>query len=149
VEADARCLAHLGLISRVFPEAEVVLVERDPVDAGLSWWAAAPGPGSPRSPFEAGQLVRLAQELGAEWTRSLPLRIRRIRYEGLVACPDRVLGGLFRDLGLSFRSVARLGEARGGGPPAGAKPLGGESVGRWTSLPRLAQEIARGVRDWR
>lgn len=97
-------LAAVGLIARLFPDAKIVLVRRDPVETCLSIW---------RQEFpKHWQFVHRLEDLGAfyaqharlaaHWERVLPGRIAPIRYEEFAADFDNAAPALVRACGLEW-----------------------------------------------
>lgn len=96
---------HLGLISKLFSNARIVLCRRDPLDTALSLWMQ--NFAHPRNDY-AYEMESLAWMFGfcrrlmAWWEKVLPGKILTVDYEALVARPEHVLEGLVKDLGLDW-----------------------------------------------
>jgi tetratricopeptide (TPR) repeat protein len=97
-------LAAVGLIARLFPDAKIVLVRRDPVETCLSTW---------RQEFpKHWQFLHRLEDLGAfyaehsrlaaHWERVLPGRIVPIRYEEFAADFENAAPALVRACGLDW-----------------------------------------------
>ena len=97
-------LAAVGLIARLFPDAAIVLVRRDPVETCLSIW---------RQEFSKyWQFVHRLEDLGtfygqharlaAHWERTLPGRVIPVRYEEFAADFANAAPALVRAVGLDW-----------------------------------------------
>ncbi len=95
---------HLGLAAQLFPGARVVHCVRDPLDAGFSCFTRnfhashdyATNLGS------IGVFIRTHEQLMRHWKAALPLPIHELRYEDLVANPERVSRELIEFCGLDW-----------------------------------------------
>lgn len=82
-----RNLEAVGLIDRLFPDAPILLVRRDPVESCLSLyrqefardWAFA------HDLTDLGRACALNARLAAHWTQALPGRLIEVQYETLAA----------------------------------------------------------------
>jgi len=134
-------MEHLGLLDRAFPGARYVHIVRDGRDAGLSFLAMRRRPrfnwARPRSlaAFAAAwrQEVQAARRFGA--TRAAG-RYLELRYEDLVAEPDRRLRDVCEFLDLAYEP-AMLEYHRDADPA------------QLQDHPRLAAPPTRDVRRWR
>jgi Sulfotransferase family len=135
-------MRHLGLLDRLFPDAEYVHLIRDGRDAAVSFLAMPEG-------ISAGAWAkpRSVAEFGCEWRREVtaarrlgarvgPARYHELRYEALVEDPERELRRICAFAGLSFDSGMLEGA---GESPSAAKP----------HQQRLKQAPTGRVRDWR
>jgi tetratricopeptide (TPR) repeat protein len=97
-------LAAVGLIARLFPDAKIVLVRRDPLETCLSIW---------RQEFpkhwqfvhrfaDLGAFYAQHARLAAHWERVLPGRIVPIRYEEFAGDFDTAAPALVRACGLEW-----------------------------------------------
>jgi hypothetical protein len=135
-------MRHLSLLDRLFPDARYVHLIRDGREAAISFLEMPAGtytrtwahPGSPgefaclwRTEVEAAR--RLGGKLG-------PARYHELRYEDLVADPERTVSSVCRFAGLPF-SASMLEYTRE--IDVSAKP----------HQQRLLQPPTAGVRDWR
>ncbi len=134
-------LRHLGLVDRLFPDAQYVQLIRDGRDAALAFLDMPEGVvtrtwAHPRSPAgfacEWRTEVRRARELGR---RIGPLRYHEVRYEDLVSDTEGVVRSICEFALLPFES--RMLEFAGA-VDVSAKP----------HHQRLLQPPTRGVRDW-
>ena len=87
--------AHIGLIHRVFPEAQLVFVVRHPCDVCLSCFMNNFELNSGTCHFtrleSAVALYRKMMELWLTYVETLPLRYQLLRYEDLVSQPETEL----------------------------------------------------------
>jgi hypothetical protein len=140
---------YLGHIARALPGARIVMLRRDPRDAGLSLF---------RQPFAAGfsyydftldlqdvaRYVAAYEGLVQHWRSVLPGRVLELRYESLVAEPEREIRRLLAHCRLEWApeclefeqnatpvATASAVQVRRGLSPAG--------VGRWR---RYERELA-------
>lgn len=135
-------MRHLGLLERLFPDAQYVHLIRDGRDAAVSFLAMPAGTSTrtwayPRSAAEFACLwrteVEAARALGA---RVGPSRYREVRYEDLVADPEGVVSAICAFAELPFE------------PTMLAYP-GAVDVSQKPHQQRLLQPPTSGVRDWR
>ncbi len=135
-------LRHLGLVDRLFPEAQYVHLIRDGRDAALAFLDMPEGVvtrtwAHPRSPAgfacEWRIEVRRARELGR---RIGPSRYHEARYEDLVADTHAVIRSICDFAGLPFE-------------PQMLEFAGAVDVSEKPHHQRLLQPPTRGVRDWR
>lgn len=107
----APCLVDKGLSNwifagaalRAFPDAKVVLIDRDPVETCLAcyrqWLVSKP------FTFDLDDMASRAEdyrELSAVWIRSFPQRVLKLGYEALVGDFESSVRALLEFLGLSF-----------------------------------------------
>jgi hypothetical protein len=135
-------MRHLGLIERLFPDAQYVHLIRDGRDAALAFLDMPEGVvtrtwAHPRSPAgfacEWRTEVLRARELGR---RLGPSRYLEIRYEDLVADTEAVVRSVCSFAGLPFE-------------PEMLDYTGVVDVSAKPHHQRLLQPPTRGVRDWR
>lgn len=135
-------MRHLGLIERLFPDAQYVHLIRDGRDAALAFLDMPEGVvtrtwAHPRSPAgfacEWKTEVLRARALGH---RVGPSRYLEIRYEGLVADTEPVVRSVCNFAGLPFE-------------PEMLEYAGAVDVSEKPHHQRLLQPPTRGVRDWR
>jgi len=152
----------LPLISRLFPEAKIVFVERDPRDVVLSCFRRQFVIGS--STWEMLTLDGTARfydavmRLGAAYRATLDLNLRSQRHEDLIADFEGQTRALCGFIGLEWTaSIEKFAEAaalRSIATPSAAQIMRGlnaEGVGQWRRfraqlapvLPRLAPWIER------
>ena len=135
-------MRHLGLIDRLFPEAQYVHLIRDGRDAALAFLDMPEGVvtrtwAHPRSPAgfacEWRTEVRRARELGRRVGAS---RYHEVRYEDLVEDTEGVVRSICAFAELSFE-------------PAMLEFAGNVDVSAKPHHQRLLQPPTRGVRNWR
>lgn len=126
-------LMYVGLVARLFPRARIVFAIRHPADVCLSCLMQEFAPTDALASFtsvpETGELYARVM---AFWTRvsaDLPLPVHTVRYEELVADPERELKRLVGFLGLEW-------------DPGMLDP--GRTVGRYTATPSYRQ-VARAI----
>jgi hypothetical protein len=134
-------MQHLDLLERVFPHPQYVHIVRDGRDARLSFaamrrrprfnWARPRGLGDFACQWDLE--VRAARRLGSTVGRG---RYLEIRYEDLVAEPERALREVCAFVGLSYE-------------PEMLDYHHGLDASTLEDHPRLAQPPTAGVRDWR
>jgi tetratricopeptide (TPR) repeat protein len=129
---------YVPAIKRAFPEARLLHVERDPVDACFSQLRRLfPEHGMAiANVAELAEAYRDYRRMMAAWHARLPGAVLDVSYESLVEKPEMVLRVAFASLGLRFdRAVL------GGGPPLRTDRVGGaRAYEQW--LPEL-----RALRD--
>jgi len=83
---------NVGLIARVFPEAPIIYLHRDPRDVALSIYSRPFPDGHPYAcDLEAlAHFQAQAARLHEHWQQTLPERILDVRYETLVGEPERL-----------------------------------------------------------
>lgn len=134
-------MQHLGLLDRVFPDAQYVHIVRDGRDACLSFLAMTRKPrfnlGRPRRLAEFACAWRLeiegAQRFGERVGSG---RYLELRYEDLVAEPEKRLREVCAFLGLEFE-------------PGMLEYYRDVDPARLGDHPRLAEPPRRDVRSWR
>jgi len=135
-------MRHVGLIERLFPDAQYVHLIRDGRDAALAFLDMPEGVvtrtwAHPRSPAgfacEWRTEVRRARELGRRLGRS---RYAEVRYEDLVADTTGVIKSICEFAGLVFE-------------PEMLEYADAVDVSTKPHHQRLLQPPTRGVRDWR
>ena len=135
-------MRHLGLIDRLFPDAQYVHLIRDGRDAALAFLDMPEGVvtrtwAHPRSPAgfacEWRTEVRRARELGRRVGAS---RYHEVRYEDLVAHTEAVVRSICAYADLPFE-------------PAMLEFAGNVDVSAKPHHQRLLQPPTRGVREWR
>ena len=101
-----RNLEAVGLIMQLFPDARVVVLQRNPVETGLSifrqefskHWEFA------HRLADIGHYYGLCSRLIAHWERTLPGRVLTVQYEDLVADFERGAADIVRFCGLDWEA---------------------------------------------
>ena len=139
VDKNPLNLFNAGLIARALPNARILCMLRDPMDACFSNLKELfPGGGygySYRLPSLAAHWAQFRQ-LVAHWEATLPGRFMTVDYEALVADPARVAEGVLAFCGLAFEADC-IDITRNTSPSSTAsssqvrRPIHGGSVGAW------------------
>ena len=136
-------MTKLPLIDRLFPTAQVVLVERHPCDAVLSCFMANFLLNTAMRSFtELDEAARTYDAVFTNWSvarRLLPTASHTVRYERMVENLEAELRPLLAFLGLDWRdevldnqaSAARRGTVRTASYAQIGEPLYQRAVGRW------------------
>jgi len=136
-------MAKLPAIQRLFPAADVVLVERHPCDAVLSCFMANFSPNHAMQSYtrldEAARTYAAVFENFSRARELLPLRVHAVRYERMIADLESEMRPLLAFLGLAWRdevldnqaSAARRGAVRTASYAQIGQPLYQRAVGRW------------------
>ncbi len=129
---------HLGLISRLFPEARVVHARRDPVDTCLSCWMeplGGAGSGYASRLEDLGWYHRRLEAMVDHWREVTDLPILDVHYEQVVADQRAATESLLAHAGLAwndacleFHRVKRVEQTLSFDQVR--RPLYGGSVGR-------------------
>ena len=95
---------HLGLISRLFPAAQVVHIERDPLDtcSSIYFQLFTPQHAYACDLQRLGRYYRVYRDLMACWNEVLDIPLLNIRYERLVAEPEATIRSLVEFCGLPW-----------------------------------------------
>lgn len=136
-------MVKLPVIERLFPAADVVLVERHPCDAVLSCFMANFSPNHAMQSYtrldEAAKTYAAVFENFSRARALLPLRVHAVRYERMIADLEAEMRPLLAFLGLEWRdevldnqaSAARRGAVRTASYAQIGQPLYQRAVGRW------------------
>jgi tetratricopeptide (TPR) repeat protein len=141
---------HIGAIRAAFPRARLVCVRRDPRDVGLSCHFTLFQHEMPFPPdLEAfGRYARAHAALMDAWGRALPSEIwREVRYEALVADPEREARALRTFVGLDARPLdfaPRPREIRTASLAQAREAPHARSVGRWRRYEDYLGPLKRG-----
>lgn len=156
-------MVRATVIHRLFPNAKLVFVERDPRDVMLSCFFARFQPNKAMVNFlTLDSSARLYDRAAVAWSRaeaSLPLIVHRIRYERMIADLEGEMRALLAFLGVPWTPAVldnqRAAAARSHVATASyaqvGQPLYSRSVSRWRRyrhqlepiLPLLAPWVAR------
>lgn len=136
-------MAGMPIVSRLFPEAPVILVERHPCDAVLSCYMANfQLNDAMRSFADLEEAARTYDAVFTAWERAeqvLPLRVHRIRYERMVADLAGEMRPLLEFLGLPWdekvldnqAAAAGRGHVRTASYSQVQEPIYQRAAGRW------------------
>ena len=125
---------HLGLIELLFPQARVIHCVREPLDTCLSLYFL-PDCSHTETLAAVGESYSRYRRIMAHWRSRLALRMLTVRYEELVAEPERKVRELLEFCGLPWHDAC-LEFHRSGRHPRNfsyhqvRKPLYTRSVGR-------------------
>lgn len=94
----------VGLIARLFPDARVVWMRRDPLETGLSSYRQEFNKrwGFVHRLADIGHFYRLHEQVMERWMQRLPGRITEVRYETFAADFEREAPLLVRAVGLDW-----------------------------------------------
>lgn len=94
---------HVGLILKLFPDARIIDVRRDPVATGLAQFRKplGDGVGHAQSFASFARYYHAYADLMTHFDEIAPGRIHHVRYEGLVATPDAEIENLLGYCGLA------------------------------------------------
>jgi hypothetical protein len=147
VDKNPLNLANAGLIARALPQARILCLLRDPMDACFSNFKELfPGGGYGYS-YDLGDLAahwRRFRALVAHWQAVLPGRFMAVEYEALVADPAEVAARALEFCGVDFEPGC-VDITRNAAPVSTAsssqvrQPIHGGSVGAWR---RYAAQLA-------
>lgn len=123
---------HLGLISRLFPEARVIHCVRDPLDTCLSCYLTEPGIGHE---FAAdlttlGHFYRQYRRLMDHWKQTLDYSILEVSYEAMVEGMELHARQMLDFLGLPWNPQCVV-----------RQPIDSRSVERWRNYQKQLQPL--------
>ncbi|WP_162301428.1 tetratricopeptide repeat-containing sulfotransferase family protein [Cognatilysobacter segetis] len=130
-----------GFIARALPDARILCLRRQPMDAALSNFRQLFAPESPYHGYSFDLLDTGAHVIGFErlmafWHAALPGRVLDVPYEHLVADPEAWVRRMLEFCGLAWHpDCLDFSSADGAVPTASAaqvrEPLNDRSIGRW------------------
>jgi len=145
---------HLGLIALLFPAARVVHCQRDARDTCLSIYFQSFGPGHQYATDlrSLGLYYREYERLMAHWRGVVGLPIMQVRYEELVADPERTSRELIAFAGLDWDDrCLQFHQAERAVVTASydqvRRPIYTGSVGRWRSYERHLGPLLEALGD--
>lgn len=153
-------MVQLPAIQRLFPEAQVVLVERHPADAVLSCFMANFSPNfAMRSYTDLDEAARTYAAIFANFehaTALLPLRLHRVRYERMIGDLVGEMRQLLAFLDVEWRdavldnqaSAARRGAVRTASYAQIGQPLYNRAVGRWERYRKQLEPVLPLLQPW-
>jgi len=129
---------YLGAIRRALPDAKLLLVTRSPLDSCFAMYRTLFGDAYPFT-YDFEELARYYaafESLMAHWRGPFGIDLHEVRYEDLVAEPQRVGASFARHCGLEWRAQAiELENNAAVSLTASAaqirRPIYGTSSGRW------------------
>ncbi|MEE4304018.1 MAG: sulfotransferase [Wenzhouxiangella sp.] len=135
-----------GLISQLFPQARIIVCERDPRDVCLSIFSENFAADQAFS-TDLDDLVffyRRYRGLVEHWKRALPDRVRSVSYETLVDSPEATLRPLLEWIGMPWDDACLDFHTRTGDVATPSRwqvrqPIYRSSIGRWRNFrPHIA-----------
>ena len=148
---------HVGLICRMFPNASIISVRRDPRDVALSIYSRkfADGHAYATDLDNLAHYYWLSQQLMSYWQRLHPDRIIDIEYEQLVADPEAQTRSIAEFCGLEWRPECLEFHQRHDASYTFSElqvrePLNAKGIGRWRNystelVPFIDACVANGV----
>jgi len=148
---------HVGLICRMFPNASIIYVRRDPRDVALSIYSRkfVDGHAYATDLDNLAHYYRLSQQLMSYWQRLHPNRIIDIEYEQLVADPEAQTRSIAEFCGLEWRQGCLEFHQRHDASYTFSElqvrePLNAKGIGRWRNysvelMPFIDACVANGV----
>lgn len=140
---------NAGFIARALPQARILCLLRNPMDACFSNLKELFAKGSYTYSYDLRELaehyarfIRLVRH----WERSFPDRFRIIQYETLIESPEQVLGDAMRFCGLDF-ATEYADITRNAAPVSTAsraqvrQPLNRRGIGAWRRYERQLQPL--------
>ena len=139
---------HMGWIARAFPEARLILMQRDPRDVALSIYEAYfDDPGQNFAFTEDGIRTRLAlfEETKAAW-RARGIDCFDVAYEDLVSTPEATLRRIATHCGLPYdpamlKPEDNTGSIRTASNVQARREINRDSIARWERYPDLLPGI--------
>ena len=130
---------HLGAIVRMFPDAAILHMVRDPMDTGFACFRQLFSEGNQTlyDLADIGAEYRRYRGLMEHWEAALPGRVAEVRYESLAADPDRAIVTLVTEaasLGWDeacLRFFEREGAVRTASAAQVRRPVYATSLERW------------------
>jgi tetratricopeptide (TPR) repeat protein len=143
---------HLGLISRLFPEARIIHCRRDPMDTCLSCYFQSFGRGNFQT-FDLGHLglyFRQYERLMDHWRSVLDVPMLEINYEKHVADPEATCRRMLDFLDLEWDSnCLKFHESERVTKTASRdqvrQPIYTRSVGRWRNYESHLEPLTRAL----
>lgn len=141
--------AYLGWILRAFPNARLIVMDRDPRDVAASafrsYFNAEPMNFTFREDWLMQKMAAFEGQLEAWKARSVPMLC--VRYDALVSAPEETLAQITGYCGLAPIGVADLSQATGAIRTASfaqaRQPVNTASIGRWQKYRDLLPNICQ------
>ena len=153
-------MTHMPVIQRLFPAADIVLVERHPADAVLSCFMANFSPNfAMQSYTDLTEAAQTYAAVFANFSRArelLPLRVHEVRYERMIADLEGEMRPLLEFLGLPWReavldnqgSAAKRATVRTASYAQIGEPLYQRAVGRWERYTEHLEPVMPVLQPW-
>ena len=153
-------MTHMPVIHRLFPNADIVLVERHPADAVLSCFMANFSPNFAMQSYtdltEAARTYAAVFENFSRARELLPLRVHEVRYERMIADLEGEMRPLLEFLGLPWReavldnqgSAAKRATVRTASYAQIGEPLYQRAVGRWERYAEHLEPVMPVLQPW-
>tara|TARA_B100000678_G_C18225644_1_gene508765 strand:+ start:1629 stop:3482 length:1854 start_codon:yes stop_codon:yes gene_type:complete len=153
-------MTKIPLIHRIFPSAQIILMERHPYDAVLSCFIANFKLNHAMRSFTTLEEAALTYDsVFSTWEESiscLPVNVFKVRYESLVLDREKELRRLINWLRVDWNDDLMRHEkvARGRGRIKTAsyaqvtEPIYNRAVYRWTRYREMLEEVAPTLRPW-
>lgn len=153
-------MTHMPVIQRLFPKADIVLVERHPADAVLSCFMANFSPNFAMQSYtdleEAARTYAAVFENFSRARNLFPLRVHEVRYEQMIADLEGEMRPLLAFLGLAWRddvldnqtSAARRDTVRTASYAQIGEPLYTRAVGRWERYAHRLDPVMPVLQPW-
>lgn len=146
---------NAGFIARALPQARILCLLRNPMDACFSNLKELFAKGSYTYSYDLRELAEHYERfirLVRHWERALPDRFRVIHYEALVEDSEQVLGDAMRFCGLDF--VAEYADiTRNAAPVSTAsraqvrQPVNRRGIGAWRRYEQQLQPLRRRLEE--
>lgn len=148
---------RLGLIAKLFPDARVIHVRRNPLDTGLSnfFMRFHAGHGYSNHLDMIGAQFRIVTDSVATWRRTVDIDILDVRYEALVSEAEPEVRRLLDFIGLEFNDKCLRPHRGDRGVMTASQwqvrqPIYGHAVSRWRAYEKWLQPMiaALGGMGW-
>jgi hypothetical protein len=146
--------SHIGLIHLILPNAIVIDVRRQPMDACFSTYKQhfAEGQSFSYDLDDLGRYYRCYLALMDHWDQVLPGKVMHLQYEALVRDPDATIRRLLAHCGLPFEvACLRFHETKRPVRTASAEqvrqPLYNTGVGYWKNFAEELEPLRRSLGD--
>ncbi|MEP5762848.1 MAG: sulfotransferase [Litoreibacter sp.] len=99
---------HIGFVKLIFPNAKIVVVERDPRDTAISLYKNMFGDGLHRYSNDLGDIARfttLFEEQIAFWLEMAPDSFTRVKYEDFISDPEMASRQVIESVGLEWHDA--------------------------------------------
>lgn len=144
-------LLHVDLMLAMWPNARVILCQRDGRDTALSLWSQSFHDSAHDYAYDFDDIAAVIHgcaRLGAHWLARYPGSVRSVHYEDLVTAPDATLAALLPWLGLSpARPSSQSGDEsiRTASAWQVRQPVYKHSAGRWHRYAPYVPELIKKI----